>query len=169
MTAMAGSRFALPLEDREEHDGGADVGDDEEDLEQRARGHARVGAGTDDVVGVVEHWGVEQERCWDSGDVGDKEQDAGNECSLSRGIHLSPLCDEVNEFHTIGRRGSRGLGCRLAALGWRVWARIPERSGPRVLSLVRRPSGPSRCRPGSDRDRTRTRLRSRNRVSWHAL
>jgi hypothetical protein len=24
-------RFVLPLEDREEHDGGADVGDDEED------------------------------------------------------------------------------------------------------------------------------------------
>jgi hypothetical protein len=39
--------FALPLEDREEHDGGADVGDDEEDLEQRARDHARVGTGTD--------------------------------------------------------------------------------------------------------------------------
>ncbi len=34
----------LPLEDREQHDGRADVSDDEEDLEQRAQGHARVGA-----------------------------------------------------------------------------------------------------------------------------
>jgi hypothetical protein len=29
-------RFVLPLEDGEQHDGGADVGDDEEDLEQCA-------------------------------------------------------------------------------------------------------------------------------------
>jgi hypothetical protein len=35
-------RFVLPLEDREQHDGGADVGDDQEDLEQRAQRHARA-------------------------------------------------------------------------------------------------------------------------------
>jgi hypothetical protein len=39
--------IVMPLEYREKHDGGADVGDDEEDLEQRARGHARVATGTD--------------------------------------------------------------------------------------------------------------------------
>ena len=37
-------RFVLPLEDGEQRHGGADVGDDEEDLEERAQGHAAVGA-----------------------------------------------------------------------------------------------------------------------------
>ena len=37
------------------NDGGADVGDDEVDFEQRARGHAPVGTGTDDVVRVAQH------------------------------------------------------------------------------------------------------------------
>src|SRR5829696_8650265 len=54
-------RFALPLEDREQGDGGADVRDDE-DLEERAQGRAPGGAGTDDVVGVVQHRRVEDGR-----------------------------------------------------------------------------------------------------------
>jgi hypothetical protein len=33
------------------HDGGVNVGDDEDHLEEHAQRHARVGAGTDDVVG----------------------------------------------------------------------------------------------------------------------
>jgi hypothetical protein len=68
----------LPFEDREQHHGGANVGDDEEDLEQRAQGHARVGAGADDVVGVVQHWGVEKERRWDRSEKSDHEERARN-------------------------------------------------------------------------------------------
>jgi hypothetical protein len=49
-----------------------------EELEQRAQGHARVGAGADDVVGVVQHRAVEHERCWDRGDEGDDEEHACN-------------------------------------------------------------------------------------------
>ena len=45
------------FEDREQHDGAANVGDDEQDLEQRAQGHARVGASADDVAGVIQHRG----------------------------------------------------------------------------------------------------------------
>src|SRR5215216_7602266 len=54
--------FVLPPEDREQHDGGADVGDYEDQLQERAKGHAVVGAGgTEDVAGVGKHRGVENE------------------------------------------------------------------------------------------------------------
>ena len=59
-----GEGLVLPFEDREQHDGAADVGDDEQDLEKRAQGHAGVGARADDVVGVVQYRGVEKERGW---------------------------------------------------------------------------------------------------------
>src|ERR687896_182645 len=45
-----GEDFVYPLGDGPQHDGRADVGDDEDQLQERAKGHARVGAGTDDVV-----------------------------------------------------------------------------------------------------------------------
>lgn len=47
---------------------------DQEDLEQRAQGHARVGGGAKDVVGVVQYWAVEKECRWDRSDKSDQEE-----------------------------------------------------------------------------------------------
>ena len=62
------ARFVLPLEDWEEHNGGADVGDDEEYFEERPQSHHVVGvrAGTGDVVGLIEHRRIENELRWDT-------------------------------------------------------------------------------------------------------
>jgi len=46
--------LALPPQDREQHDGGADVRDDEEQLQERSQEDAVVGAG-DVAAGVVEN------------------------------------------------------------------------------------------------------------------
>jgi hypothetical protein len=46
--------FVLPLEDWVQHDGGADVRDDEDELQERSQEHAVVGAATDDVAGIVQ-------------------------------------------------------------------------------------------------------------------
>lgn len=43
----------MPFGERIERDGGADVGDDEHELEERADGDAGVVAAADDVVVVV--------------------------------------------------------------------------------------------------------------------
>jgi hypothetical protein len=58
--------FVNPLEDGIEHDGGADVRNDEDQLQERSREHAVVGAATEDVARVVHHrdvvknkWGIE--------------------------------------------------------------------------------------------------------------
>jgi hypothetical protein len=56
------------------HDGGANVGDDQKDLEQRAQGHARVRAGAEDVVSVVQHRALEKQRRWDRRDKSDHEE-----------------------------------------------------------------------------------------------
>src|ERR671920_1682562 len=53
--------FVNSLEDREQHDGVADVGDDEDHLQERTPLHAGGAAATEDVVGVVQHRGVENE------------------------------------------------------------------------------------------------------------
>src|SRR5918997_184136 len=52
-----GEAFVHPLEDREQRDGGANVRDDEDQLQKRPQGHAHVGAATDDVARVVQHGG----------------------------------------------------------------------------------------------------------------
>jgi hypothetical protein len=96
-------RFALPLEDREQGDGGADVRDDE-DLEERAQGRAPGGAGTDDVVGVVQHRRVEDGRRRDRGDEGDDEERAGDERG-PRGCRAN---------HPPGRSPSRAAACPAA-------------------------------------------------------
>ena len=57
-----GEDFVHPLDDGIEHDGGADVGDDEDQLQERAQGHAVVGAATDDVAGIVQHRDVEKNK-----------------------------------------------------------------------------------------------------------
>src|SRR5918997_5957042 len=79
-----GEDFVYSLGDGPQHDGRADVGDDEDQLQERAKGHARVGAGTDDVVGVGQNRGVEKKRCGDRGDVRDQEQYARNSCDRLR-------------------------------------------------------------------------------------
>jgi hypothetical protein len=48
-------RFALPLEDREQHDRGRDAGNREQDYQERAQGHSRIGILTEDVIRVAEH------------------------------------------------------------------------------------------------------------------
>jgi hypothetical protein len=55
--------FVLSLEDGEQGDGGADIGDDEDLLEDRAQGHAHAGASTKDKVGVVQHRVVKNKCC----------------------------------------------------------------------------------------------------------
>jgi hypothetical protein len=76
--------FVHPLEDRPQHDGGADVRDDEDQLQERAQPHAVVSAGTDDVARVVQHRGLEDKRCGDRGDVRNQEQHARNSCDRLR-------------------------------------------------------------------------------------
>jgi hypothetical protein len=63
--------LALALDDRKQHDRGRDVGDREQNLKERAHLHACVGAGPEDVGGVVEHRVIEKER----GDGGDERDD----------------------------------------------------------------------------------------------
>jgi hypothetical protein len=75
--------FVLPLEDRVQHDGGADVGDDEQQLQERSKGHAGVGAATEDVTGIVQHRDVEKIN-WDRGDERDQVQNAKNSCDRLR-------------------------------------------------------------------------------------
>ena len=56
----------------------------EDDLQERAQDHARVSAGTDDVVGVGQHRRVENKECGDRGDIRDQEQYARNSCDCLR-------------------------------------------------------------------------------------
>ena len=70
--------FVLPLEDREQHDGRADIRDDEDELADRSQAHARVAASTDDVVGGVQYRVVEDQPS-DTGDEGDDEEHAHDE------------------------------------------------------------------------------------------
>jgi hypothetical protein len=64
-----------------QHDRGADDGDGEEDLAECAQPDARVGPVTEDVVGVVEDWAVEDQPC-DRGDEGQGEQHTEDACAL---------------------------------------------------------------------------------------
>ena len=76
-----GEDLVHPLEDGLNHDGGADPGDDEDHLQERAQPNACVGAATDDVAGIVKHGDVEKNG-GDRGDVRDQEQYARNSCDL---------------------------------------------------------------------------------------
>jgi hypothetical protein len=58
-----GEAFVLPLEEREQHHGAADVGDDKEQLEERTKEHAGVGARTVDVVGIAQDTSVRELSC----------------------------------------------------------------------------------------------------------
>ena len=78
--------LVLPLEDREQHDRGPDVRDDEQHLEERAQEHLGVVPPADDEVPLVENVVVERERR-NRGDEGDHEEHPGESRSLLR-IHL---------------------------------------------------------------------------------
>jgi hypothetical protein len=78
-----GDALALPLEDGKQHDRGPDPGDRKQDLEERAQLDAGVGAGTEHVVGVVEHRVVQQQRR-DGRDEGEDEEHAGDTRGPSR-------------------------------------------------------------------------------------
>ena len=54
--------FLDPLDDRKEDDRSRDVADGEQDLEECARGDARVEPPAEDIAGVVEYRIVEEER-----------------------------------------------------------------------------------------------------------
>src|SRR5215212_4243463 len=82
--------FVLPPENRVKHDGGADVGDNEDELQERSKDHAVVGgAGTEDVAGVLKHGGVEKEKRGDRGGKSDQVQNAKNSCDRLRMIDLN--------------------------------------------------------------------------------
>ena len=67
-----GQGFVLPSEDRERHDGCADVRDDEKQFEERRQVDAAVGTATGDVtLGIVEH-GLEEGQRGDRGDERDR-------------------------------------------------------------------------------------------------
>jgi hypothetical protein len=83
-----GEDLVNPFDDGIEHDGGADVGDDEDQLQQRAQGQAVVGgAAAEDVARVVQQRTVEKKDRGYRGDIRDHEQHARNPCDLL-GIHL---------------------------------------------------------------------------------
>ena len=78
-----GQGFVLPLEQREQHDGTADVGDDEEQFEERPHEHPRVGSGTGDVVGITQDRSV-GEGPGDRGYEREDEQHSNDERGLPR-------------------------------------------------------------------------------------
>jgi hypothetical protein len=69
-----GDCFVLPLDDREQRDGGADTGEGRKHLEERPLEHAGVSAGADDVARVVQHRDVENQLGWDRGDDDNNEE-----------------------------------------------------------------------------------------------
>jgi hypothetical protein len=88
---MAESKnFALPPEDREQNDGGADVRDDQNQLQERSEEDAVVGAGTGDVAGGIVENRLKQIKRWDRGDEGDEEQHPRNQRNRSTRPHADP-------------------------------------------------------------------------------
>jgi hypothetical protein len=73
-----GEAFVLASEDRKQRERGADVGDHQNQLAQRAELNARVIAGADDGLRVVEHRVVEDVP-GDGGDERDEEQHTRDE------------------------------------------------------------------------------------------
>ncbi len=78
-----GQGFVLPLEQWEQHDGTADVGNDEEQFEERPQEHAGVGASTVDVVGIAQDRSV-GEGPGNRGDEREDEQHSYDERGLPR-------------------------------------------------------------------------------------
>src|SRR5918994_4669746 len=64
--------LVLPLEERDQHNGGADVRDDQDQFQERAKVDAVVGTGSGDVaLGIVEN-GLKQPKRRDRGGEGDE-------------------------------------------------------------------------------------------------
>ncbi len=75
--------FAVSPEDRKHHDRRADVADHQEDFEEGAQRDAGDVAGAEDVVGVVEHRVVENERGGDGREKRQGHQPAGDTSPLA--------------------------------------------------------------------------------------
>ena len=82
--------FVHPFEDREEDDGGRDVADREQDLEQHAHGDPCVESFAEDVVGVVEDRVVEEHR-GDREDEGGEEPQTRDASGLLQELHPDPF------------------------------------------------------------------------------
>ena len=81
-------RFVLPLEHREQHDGGADAGESHDDLQDTADDGGSVRASADDVVRTV-HRTVEKEGR--DRDKGEQVEHARDKRGLSKWTHLKLL------------------------------------------------------------------------------
>ena len=119
-----GDALVLPLDDGEDRDGGADARDGEEHLKERAGEDAGVGAGAEDVVGVVENGAVKAER-GNRGDEGEDEKHAGDERALSGRVHVGLL----GAAGVFGARVPAGLSAAFQtavrngqALVFRAWS-----------------------------------------------
>ena len=130
VTKAEGEDFVLPLEDREQRQGGADVGDDEEQLQEGSQQHAGVGASTGDVAGVLENGGVEHEVCGDRGDVGDEEEHARQPCKRLR------IPPEVPGWprEALLAIGRRLVSCACAERSWSLFLFL-SRVGEHVVGL----------------------------------
>ena len=78
--------LVLPLEQREQHDGAADVGEDEDQLEERPHEHAGVAAGAEDVGGIAQHRAVGEHVAIEAMKVQDEEH-AHGERGLPHRVH----------------------------------------------------------------------------------
>ena len=76
-------RLVRPLEQREQHDGAADVADDQQQFQECPMEDAAVRAGTSDVVVIAEDWTVD-DYCSDRRDEGEDEEDSHDERGLPR-------------------------------------------------------------------------------------
>ena len=81
----------LPLEERDQHDRGADVGDDEDQLQERAEVDPVVGTASGDVALRVVQNGLVQQGRGDRGDEGEQVQRAEDLRDLRCELIWTPL------------------------------------------------------------------------------
>ena len=83
--------FVLSLEEREQHDGAADVADDEKQIEKRTEEDTGVASRAGDVVGVGQNRSVSEDGC-NRRDERDEEQHANDECGAAWCVHRDFSC-----------------------------------------------------------------------------
>ena len=82
--------LVLPLEERDQHNRGADVRDDQDQLQDRPEVDAVVGTASGDVaLGIVEN-GLKELKRWDRGDEGDQVQRPESQRNPFVCAHLDP-------------------------------------------------------------------------------